>query len=119
MSREQASATLESARRAGLNPGDYVGSLVAGVPALLGGANRTDYLATLVASSAELSTLSRNIRHLTSLLREGNVRAAQEYREMLDTLTGDVRGHLTLAARLLADLRPRNRSGNASKHPTT
>ena len=119
MSREQASATLERARRAGLNPGDYVGNLVAGVPVLLGGANRTDYLATLVASSAELSTLSRNIRHLTSLLREGNVRAAQEYREMLDTLAGDVRGHLTLAARLLADLRPRNRSGNASKHPTT
>ena len=28
---------------------------------------------------------------------------------MLDTLAGDVRGHLTLAARLLADLRPRNR----------
>ena len=102
-----------------MNPGDYVGNLVAGVPVLLGGANHTDCLATLVASSAELSTLSRNIRHLTSLLREGNVRAAKEYREMLNTLAGDVRGHLTLAARLLADLRPRNRSGNASKHPTT
>jgi hypothetical protein len=36
MSREQASATLEGARRAGLNAGDYVGSLGAGVPVLLG-----------------------------------------------------------------------------------
>ena len=78
MSREQASATLEGARRAGLNPGDYVGNLVAGVPVLLSGSNRPDYLATLIASSAELSTLSRNIHHLSSLLREGNVRAAQE-----------------------------------------
>ena len=67
----------------------------------------------------ELSTLSRNIHHLTSLLREGNVRPAMEYREMLDTLAGDVHVHLTLAASVLADLRPRRRSGAPSNHPTS
>jgi hypothetical protein len=86
---------------------------------LLAGVSRTDHLATLIASSAELSTLSRNIHHLTSLLREGNVRPALEYREMLDTLAGDVRGHLMLAACVLAGLRPRRRSAEPSNHPTS
>ena len=89
------------------------------MPVLSAGASRTDHLATLIASSAELSTLSRNIHHLTSLLRDGNVRPALEYREMLDTLAGDVHGHLTLASSVLADLRPRNRSAMPSKHPAS
>jgi hypothetical protein len=93
--------------------------LVAGVPALFGGASRADHLATLIASSAELSTLSRNMHHLTSLLREGKVRPGLEYRGMLDTLAGDVHGHLTLAASVLADLRPRSRSAEPSKHPAS
>jgi hypothetical protein len=96
-----------------------VAGLVAGVPALAGGASRDKHIAALIASSAELSTLSRNIHHLSSLLRESNVRAAQEYREMLDTLAGDLHSHLSLASGVLADLRPRSRRADASKHPTT
>ena len=107
MSREDASATLEGARHAGLNPGDYIGGLVAGVPVLLGAGSRTDHLAALIASSAELSTFSRNLHHLTKLLRHGEFRPAQEYRPMLDTLGADVRSHLALVAGALADLRPR------------
>ena len=38
---------------------------------------------------------------------------------MLDTLGGDVRGHLTLAAGVLADLRPRGRSGTPSSRSAT
>ena len=119
MSREQASATFEGARRAGLSPGDYVGNLVAGIPVLMGTSSRTDHLAALIASSAELSTFSRNLHHLTSLLREGAFRAAAEYRPMLDTLGVDVRDHLMLAAGVLADLRPRIRSADTSTHPAT
>lgn len=115
MSREQASATLEGARRAGLNPGDYIGGLVAGVPVLLGAGNRPDHLAALIASSAELSTFSRNLHHLTKLLRQAEFRPAQEYRPMLDTLGGDVRSHLALVARALADLRPRGGTSAASR----
>jgi len=107
MSRAQAKATLDGARRAGLNPGDYVGSLIAGVPVLSGASSRTDHLAALIASSAELSTFSRNLHHLTQLLRQGAFRPAQEYRPMLDSLGADVRRHLALAAGVLADLRPR------------
>ena len=119
MTPEEAEQLAADARAAGLSRGAYLSGLIANVPVLTSGANRTDHIATLVASSAELSTLSRNIHHLTSLLREGNVRPALAYRDMLDTLAGDVRSHLTLAASVLADLRPRIRSSDASTHPTT
>ncbi|MGH8265049.1 MAG: hypothetical protein ACRET4_16340, partial [Steroidobacteraceae bacterium] len=66
--------------------------MIAGVSVLSSGGLQ-DRLAALIASSAELSTLGRNIRHLSSLLRQGDVRPALEYRAMLDTLAGDVRGH--------------------------
>ena len=71
----------------------------------------------LTASSAELSTLTRNIHHLSALLRQGEVRAAQEYRRMLDTLGDDVRAHLHLAGSVLADLRPARASDNVSRAP--
>jgi hypothetical protein len=119
MTPEEAERLAAGARAAGLARGAYLAGLIADVPVLSAGGSRADHLATLIASSAELSTLSRNIYHLTSLLREGNVRPALEYREMLDTLAGDVHGHLTLAAGVLADLRPRSRSGAPSNHPTS
>ena len=115
----EAAQLAAGARAAGLSRGVYLAGLIGGVAALSRGACRPDYLTALVASSAELSTLSRDIAHLTSLLRQGNVRAAQEYRERLDTLSGDVRRHLSRAARVLADLRPRSRRADASTHPTT
>jgi len=95
------------ARLAGLSRGAYLAGLLAGVPSLAdSSASRLDRLAALTASNAELSTLSRDLRHLTALLRQGQVRAAQEYRRMLDTLGDDVRAHLKLAASVLAELRP-------------
>jgi hypothetical protein len=104
------------ARRAGLSRGAFLAGLLAGVPALAAGAGgRADCLAALTASSAVLSTLSRDISHLTALLRRGEVRAAQEYRRRLDTLGDDVRAHLSLAAGVLADLRPARAPGRAAE----
>jgi hypothetical protein len=113
-------AHLDSgARRAGLSRGAFLAGLLAGVPSLSGGAgSRPACIAALTTSSAELSTLSRNIRHLTTLLRQGEVRAAQEYRRMLDTLGDDVRTHLGLAASTLAELRPARTSDNGSRTPS-
>ena len=113
MSRDHARATVEGARRAGLGVGDYIAGLVADVPVLTSGSSRADHIGALMASSAELSTLSRNIHRLTVLLRQADVEPARAYREMLDRLAGDVRGHLELAARVLADLRPRNGGAQA------
>ncbi len=106
------------ARRAGLSRGAFLAGLLAGVPSLSGAAgSRPDGIAALTASSAELSTLTRNIHHLSALLRQGEVRAAQEYRRMLDTLGDEVRAHLGLAGSVLADLRPARASDNGSRAP--
>ena len=95
------------ARAAGLSRGVFLAGLLANVPSLSDGAGgRLDCLAALTSSSAELSTLSRNIHRLTALLRQGDVGPAQQYRRALDTLGDDVRAHLSLAANVLADLRP-------------
>jgi hypothetical protein len=103
----EAARLAGSAARAGLSRGAYIGGLLAEVPLLTSGsAARPELLAALNASCAELSTLTRNLHHLTTLLREGQVRAAIEYRQILDTLGGDVREHLAMAAGLLAELRP-------------
>lgn len=103
----EAEQLAAGAGRAGLSRGSYVAGLMAEVPMLTNGsAARPDLLAALNASCAELSTLTRNLHHLTTLLRQGQIRAAMEYRQMLDTLGGDVREHLAMAAGLLAELRP-------------
>ena len=76
MSRDEACLLIERARAAGLPIGSYVAGLCAGIPAIAGGARPADQVAALVRSSAELATLARDLRHLTLLLRQGEVRAS-------------------------------------------
>ena len=104
---DEAERLVAGARSAGLSRGAYLAGLIAGIPALTSGTSRVDQLAALTASNAQLSSLSRNIHALTRFLTLGNVPQALVYRDMLDKLDGDVRRHLTQAAGLLADLRPR------------
>ena len=122
LTRAEADQLAAGAQCAGLSRDAFLGGLLASVPCLSGDAGcRLDCVAALTASSAELSTLSRNVNHLTALLRQGEVRAAQEYRCMLDTLGDDVRAHLRLAASVLADLQPTRRyrvSGGVPRQPT-
>ncbi len=107
MERDEAAAALAAARRAGMSPGRYLASLVAGVPVIQAGGGHREHVAALIGSSAELATFSRNIHQLTNLLRLGEVGPALVYRGMLNTLDGDIRQHLVLASGVLADLRPR------------
>jgi hypothetical protein len=107
LTRAEAEQLAAGARHAGLSRGAYLAGLLAGESSLAGGsASRPDRLAALNASCAELSTLGRDLRHLATLLRQGKVRAAMEYRGTLEGLRADVHEHLALAAGLLADLRP-------------
>ena len=85
MSAEEARQLSAGARTAGLSRGAYLAGLIANVPVLSAGGGRTEHIATLMASCAELSTLSRNVHRLTALLRQANVEPARPYREMLDT----------------------------------
>ena len=93
------------AKAAGLARAAFLSGLVEGVNVLSSGGRR-DHLVALISSSAELSTLSRNIRHLADLLRRSESRAAQEYRAMLDTLAGDIDRHLNLAGDVLTQMLP-------------
>jgi hypothetical protein len=113
MSADEAANTLAGAHRAGLTPGRFV----AGVPVVQGGGRLADHLAALVASSAEMSTLNRNVGSLTRLLRQGDVAAALVYRDLLDTLSADVRRHLALAAGTLAELRPQRQPSRFGPSP--
>ncbi len=73
------------ARAAGLSRGAYLTGLIDGAPAVVAATDRRAGFIALSASAAELALLSRDINHLTLLLRRGEVRAAQEYRARLDT----------------------------------
>jgi hypothetical protein len=98
----------EGAKAAGLARAAFLSGLIDGIK-VLSAVGRRDHLAALISSSAELSTLSRNIRHLADLLRRSESRAAQEYRGMLDTLAGDVNKHLSLAGDVLTQMLPATR----------
>jgi hypothetical protein len=105
MTRVEVDRLDAGARQARLSRTAFLVGLLDGVRILSSG-GRADHLAALVASNENVSTLGRNINHLIRLLRESSVRAAQEYREMLETLNDDVRRHLALVSSVLAELRP-------------
>jgi hypothetical protein len=111
MGQEEATATLAAAKRAGMSPGDYVAGLVAGVPVLLNGGGRSDHIEALTISNAHVANLSRNVYALTRFLTQANVERV--YRDMLDTLNGDVHRHLMLASGVLAEL---FRPGRSTRH---
>jgi len=104
MERDSAMAVVAAAKRSGMSPGDYVAGLVAGVPVLLNGESRSEHIVALTASSFHLSSLNRDIHALTRLLTQANVEQARVYRDLLDTLEGDVRRHLLFASDALAEL---------------
>lgn len=111
MPRAEADAVLAAARLAGQPPGDFVADLLAGQPVPMPASDRAETVGALIASCAELSTFSRNLSHLVSLLRQGAFRPAEEYRPMLATLGTDVREHLDYFTRAMAELQPRRGSG--------
>ena len=76
------------ARRSGVSRGAFLANLIAGGSASGASPSRADLLTALSASCSELSTLRRNLHRLVFLLRESQLRAALEYREVLDRLEG-------------------------------
>jgi hypothetical protein len=100
------------ARAAGLSRGAYLTGLISGAPAVVAATDRRagdqagEIGAALSASAAELALLSRDIHHLTHLLRCGEFGPAQAYRERLETLDADVRQHLDRSAAAFAELAP-------------
>ena len=106
------------ARAAGLSRGAYLTRLIDGAPPVTASADRKAAAAALSQSSAELAVLSRDINHLTQLLRRGAMDAALQYRERLDHVDGDVRSHLDKVATVLANCAP-TRIGPRRSTPAT
>jgi len=111
----QAGVIVRAARTAGMPLGEFLAGQVAGVPIVADGASRRDLIALVTVTNAELASLSRNLHHLGTLLRQGAWRAADEYRPMLDTLLPDVRSHLEAAACALGELHPPRGSAVAAE----
>lgn len=116
---DEAARFASAARAAGLSRGAFLAGLVSGVPVLASGASHAEHLAALIASNAEVASLSRSIRDLTAMLRRGDVPAARPYRDMLDAFDGDLRRHLALVSRTLAELRPHGGIGAPSNRASS
>ena len=100
-----ASSRLDrNARAAGLSRGVYLTRLIDGAPPVVASSDRAAMFNALNASSAELALLSRDINHLTRLLRQGSFQAAREYTARHESLDSVVQAHLGLAALVLAEL---------------
>src|SRR5450755_2066988 len=93
-----------NARSAGLSRGVYLARLIDGAPPVVASSDRAAMFSALNASSAELALLSRDINHLTRLLRQGSIVAAREYTARHESLDRVVRTHLALAAPVLSEL---------------
>ena len=113
LTRAEADELVAGATRAGLSRAAYLAELIS-APGRPVRPAATEQLAMLAASNSELSTLSRSVRHLSTLIGHGSTQAAREYGAMLDTIARDVRLHLSLASAQLADLQSRRRNTRPS-----
>ena len=102
--RTAASRLDHNARAAGLSRGVYRTRLIDGAPPVVASSDRAAMFNALNASSAELALLSRDINHLTRLLRQGSWEAAREYKGRHESLDRVVQAHLVLAGPVLAEL---------------
>ena len=103
----EAGRIAEGARQAGISRAAYLAELVFGAPQGVSSATRSEQVAMLASTNAELATLGRNVRHLATLISQGSGEAALHYKGMLNTITVEVRRHLSVSSAVLADLRSR------------
>ncbi len=102
--RTAASRLDRHARAAGLSRGVYLTRLIDGAPPVVASSDRAAMFNALNASSNELALLSRDMNHLTQLLRQGSFVAAREYTARHGSVDRIVQAHLALAAPILSEL---------------
>jgi hypothetical protein len=102
--RTAASRLDRHARAAGLSRGVYLTRLIDGAPPVVASSDRAAMFNALNASSNELALLSRDMNHLTRLLRQGSIAAAREYTARHDSVDRIVQDHLALVAPILSEL---------------
>lgn len=102
--RSAASRLDRQARAAGLSRGVYLTRLIDDAPPVVASVDRAAMFNALNASSNELALLSRDMNHLTGLLRQGSFAVAREYTARHDSVDRMVQAHLALAAPILSEL---------------
>lgn len=94
----------QNSRAAGVSRGAYLTRLIDGAPQVLATSDRIALSNALNNSAEAIAVLSRDVHHLTKLVSMGSVEAARQYTRRFETLDADVRTHLELAGRVLAEL---------------
>ena len=89
------------AREFGLSQTAYVARLIAGSPT-----PSLDVVVTLGSSADRLATVSADLNELIRVLRRDASSSGPLVEQLLKPLTHDVREHLRLASRVVAELRP-------------
>ncbi|MCU0814257.1 MAG: hypothetical protein MUC32_08050 [Burkholderiaceae bacterium] len=101
------------ARSAEVSQGGYVAGLLDGEPPPRAAPDRREAVAALATSTDQLAVMSADLQTFLRLIRTAPPERVEPYRETMQTLAKDVRAHLGLACRYLADLQravpPRHR----------
>jgi hypothetical protein len=94
------------ARARGLSHGTYLSALIEGAPALPLAIDHREAVAALGVSTDQLALVAADLQDFARLVRQGMAPSAEQFGDTVAMLAGDVRMHLGLAARLMAELKP-------------
>ena len=97
-----ADALIVNAVGLGLSYGEYVARLVNGSPLPRPAAERAADRAALLKSSDQLAALSADLNAFMRLLRSGDSAEVEKYRHRIETVDTDIRDHLDLASKFMA-----------------
>lgn len=92
------------ARSAEVSQGSYVAGLLDGQPPPRAASDRLEAIAALAKSTDQLAVMSSDLQTVLRLLRTASPERAEPFRGKVRTLLEDVRAHLDMACRYLADL---------------
>lgn len=92
------------ARSAEVSQGSYVAALLEGQPPPRAASDRREAIAALAKSTDQLAVMSSDLQTVLRLLRTASPERAEPFRGKVRTLLEDVRVHLNMACRYLADL---------------
>ncbi|MGZ5652329.1 MAG: hypothetical protein ACXWG8_18545 [Usitatibacter sp.] len=94
------------ARASGLSQGGYLEALIDGTLAPPLAVDHKEAVAALGVSTDHLAAVFADVNDLIRLIRHGTLPPASHFDERMRTLADDVRQHLTIASRLMAELKP-------------
>ena len=93
------------ARKADVSQGAYLAGLLDGMPPPSSTPQSAEEVSALLRSTDQLAVISADLNGFMRLLRLGSSARIEAYRDGVMSLAGDVRRHLEVASRYLAEVR--------------